>query len=560
MKKLFFASAMLTFAFASAQNVGINTATPKATLDVVGKPADANQLDGIIAPRITGEQLRAKTYTNDQSGALVYVTVADPNPAGQTIDVTATGYYYFDGSATVNKWIRVITPTGNPVDWHVDGNNGTVAANNFVGTRDNVALMFRVNMVRSGFISQFTDNTATPGGANVSLGYEAMPLAPTIPSVSSTGAFRQNVALGWKALGTTNVTGAIVQNVAIGDRTLAALQTGGTNIAIGNKAMQNATTGNSNIAIGVNALMSVSDTNNWGNVALGYRVAENMTAGRNNFFLKNYTATNAGDNFVSGNGNIFIGQDAGNGVINGSNNIAIGAASNLQDKSTQLNIGNLIFGTGINATASATKKVGVATNNTTPATETFHVNGTTRITDLPTNGTANAIYNGADTKTTTFTATRTVVADANGVLGTVAGLPSGGSSWSIESFSVNTTSAHQTIDLSTRTELKDLYVINEVHTANSGYSITVNLPANTQSTTSSRVIRFIGLPTTNNVLGGLSFSGNIGNRDVSNNTGVNITSGTSGSVSFGANSKSRAETVITFVEYNGKWYLDKNNI
>ncbi|MCU7571633.1 hypothetical protein N4241_11020, partial [Riemerella anatipestifer] len=129
MKKVYLLVASLSMGMALSQtgNVGINTENPNATLDVVGAPTNAQSLDGIIAPRLTGEQLRAKTYTSNQTGALVYVTLADPNPAGQTIDVTASGYYYFDGAACVNNWLRVFNPGSSPVDWHVDGNNGTVA-------------------------------------------------------------------------------------------------------------------------------------------------------------------------------------------------------------------------------------------------------------------------------------------------------------------------------------------------------------------------------------------------------------------------------------------------
>ncbi|WP_236682779.1 hypothetical protein [Riemerella anatipestifer] len=431
MKKIYLLVASLSVGVVMSQTgkVGINTENPNATLDVVGVPTNTQSLDGIIAPRATGEQLRAKTYTGNQTGALVYVTVADPSPAGQTIDVTASGYYYFDG----NKWVRVVNPGSSPVDWHVDGNNGTVAGKNFVGTRDDVALMFKVNMVNSGFISQFKDNKTTPSGANVSLGFESLPSAPTIPFTSpNTGDIRQNVALGWQALGTSasKVTGSLIQNVAVGDRALKSLQKGGTNIAIGNKAMQNAIEGNSNIAIGVNALHSLSATDNWGNIALGYRVAENMTGGRDNVFLKNFTAIdNQGDNFASGNNNIFIGKDSGYGVLTGNSNIAIGAASNLLDaKDGQINIGNVIFGAGADSSVQVNKKVGIATSKEIPATETFHVNGTARITDLPLNGATSAINTKTDgtastTKDQAFTAVKTVVVDANGVLGTVSGLP-----------------------------------------------------------------------------------------------------------------------------------------
>ncbi len=85
------------FTHANAQ-VGINTTTPQATLDIIGKPSSPTSLDGMIPPRLTGNQLRAKTYTAAQTGATVYVTAADTAPAGQTINVRVPGYYYFDGT------------------------------------------------------------------------------------------------------------------------------------------------------------------------------------------------------------------------------------------------------------------------------------------------------------------------------------------------------------------------------------------------------------------------------------------------------------------------------
>ena len=72
-----------------------------------------------------------------------------------------------------------------------------------------------------------------------------------------------------------------------------------------------------------------------------------------------------------------------------------------------------------------TGKVGIETEGPT---ETLHVNGTARITELPANGTDNAINtdeNGtyAGGKNQTFNAVKTVVVDENGVLGVVDGVP-----------------------------------------------------------------------------------------------------------------------------------------
>lgn len=91
-------------AMAYGQNVGINTTTPKVNLDITGTPTDTTKADGLMAPRITGNQLFAKNtqYTVDHKGALVYVTeVAEvANRTGKTEKVSEVGYYVFDGE----KW------------------------------------------------------------------------------------------------------------------------------------------------------------------------------------------------------------------------------------------------------------------------------------------------------------------------------------------------------------------------------------------------------------------------------------------------------------------------
>ncbi|NML71319.1 hypothetical protein HHL23_16130 [Chryseobacterium sp. RP-3-3] len=91
--------------------IGIATPTPQATLDVVGKPLVPGVLDGIIAPRITGNQLSPKVYTAAQTGALIYATSADTTPSGQTVNVTSSGYYYFDGAV----WVKFNSGLGSGV-------------------------------------------------------------------------------------------------------------------------------------------------------------------------------------------------------------------------------------------------------------------------------------------------------------------------------------------------------------------------------------------------------------------------------------------------------------
>lgn len=92
--------------------VGINTKLPEATLDVVGKPTDTNHFDGIIPPRITGDQLAAKKYTFTQKGSVVFVTSPATNLAGQVLYVVESGLYCFDG----NVWQPL---SQDPIEYHI---------------------------------------------------------------------------------------------------------------------------------------------------------------------------------------------------------------------------------------------------------------------------------------------------------------------------------------------------------------------------------------------------------------------------------------------------------
>ncbi|WP_378103322.1 hypothetical protein [Chryseobacterium sp. sg2396] len=113
--------------------VGINTDSPKATLDVRSVPADLTKTDGIIAPKLKGTELKAKDqlYATDQTGAVVYVTEAldASNSTSSTADdvttktaeVTTIGYYYFDG----NIWKKI----GGAGPWNISGTNLPAALN-----------------------------------------------------------------------------------------------------------------------------------------------------------------------------------------------------------------------------------------------------------------------------------------------------------------------------------------------------------------------------------------------------------------------------------------------
>ncbi|ANF52065.1 hypothetical protein A0O34_16765 [Chryseobacterium glaciei] len=87
--------------------IGINTASPKTTMDVSAKRStggiitDNSQIMGLQAPRLTLAELTSNTatYGIDQQAALIYITDVSGDPAtGQRININAVGYYIFDGA------------------------------------------------------------------------------------------------------------------------------------------------------------------------------------------------------------------------------------------------------------------------------------------------------------------------------------------------------------------------------------------------------------------------------------------------------------------------------
>ena len=196
-------------------------------------------------------------------------------------------------------------------------------------------------------------SVANPGDGNNVFGYKA--------GVSLQASALVNTLIGGKA-GNKITTG--VGNTAVGDDTLIVLTTGGSNTAVGRKSLYNLTTGNNNVALGGYGTGVYNQTGNQ-NIYVGSNAGRGVsgTSHSNNTFIGH----SAGYSINGGNNNIFLGYQAGDAITSGANNIVFGYDIDTPSPTSAntLNIGNIIFGTGIDGTGStlSSGNIGIGTSS-----------------------------------------------------------------------------------------------------------------------------------------------------------------------------------------------------
>ncbi|WP_447952112.1 hypothetical protein [Chryseobacterium koreense] len=109
MKKILFICFCLPWMVGIDAQVGINTAAPATTLEIVAK-SPATHVEGILIPKLTGDQIfnmPISAATNE--GNLVYATspASVSNQTGVGVNLTAKGYYYWDGTV----WVSIANNT-----------------------------------------------------------------------------------------------------------------------------------------------------------------------------------------------------------------------------------------------------------------------------------------------------------------------------------------------------------------------------------------------------------------------------------------------------------------
>lgn len=276
-----------------------------------------------------------------------------------------------------NSQASNLAPVG--MFWKLNGNSGTTPGVNFIGTTDNVDLVFKRNNFFSGkigFINTSYGMTSGQGGfSNVNIGIRA-------GSNSNDNLNFYNVSIGENS-GMNNISGSV--NTFVGTNTGVYNTTGFGNTFIGAEAGIKNTTGNSNTALGYRALfrntlgndnialsnasLELNDTGNsnvalgkWslrGNISGSYNIGIGNSAGSSSTGDSNvFIGEAAGTNLGAGDKNLYFGYYTGHFLKSGSNNIFIGARSGY---STTFGSNNLFLGNS-SGVKSGSKNIAIGEN------------------------------------------------------------------------------------------------------------------------------------------------------------------------------------------------------
>ena len=251
-KKLLFS--LLSFYFilnyGQNKNIGINTTDPKTTLHINAN-STGTVAEGLIIPRLTGDQIKNMPVTTTENGMMIFATSGAASPSGTAININSEGFYFWN--SVNNVWEKLNANPANTA-WALSGNTAT--ATSFLGTTNNIDLQFKRNNTLIGKLST----------NNVSFGSRAL-------NSATTGIY--NNALGGSAL-YYNTSGGY--NNALGVYSLYSNTTGTGNNGTGHQSLYNNSTGNYNSAYGYSAL---SDTTGSNNIGIG-NVAQVPTASGSN--------------------------------------------------------------------------------------------------------------------------------------------------------------------------------------------------------------------------------------------------------------------------------------
>jgi hypothetical protein len=312
-------------------------------------------------------------------GSAKGINVGVTNPFG----VLNTGYGVYIGSIAGTTTYGVFQ-SGSSNQNYFAGNVG-------IGTASPAATLDVYGQIdingANGLSYPPTDSTA---GGSVAIGVSALANESALASASY-----HNTAIGYQSMSSLAMTSAAANNTAIGYQTLANITSGGNNVGLGNAALYNLTSGFGNVGVGLAALFNNSTGS--GNTGIGYsalfgaNAAQNTAVGNNTMpgsvtgWYNSSLGASSLYSLAGGGANVAVGQSAGYDVTDGSQNIFLGfypttsvgittGNNNIlvgydvrppsQTANNQLNIGNLIYATGLGSGATISSgNVGVGTTS-----------------------------------------------------------------------------------------------------------------------------------------------------------------------------------------------------
>lgn len=293
------------FVIDSSGNVGVNTSSPGAKLDVKGTLRLSGATSGYVglAPAATAGSTTYTLPTADGSNGQSLTTngsgvLSWSSTAASAATSTALGTVY--GSMTTSGGTPFLTALG-----YNAGTNATGVNNTMVG-KDAGKL-----------VSTGTDNTIigwtagdaiTTGTANTAVGSDAL---------GATSTASQNTGVGYQSFKTATGTGV----TGLGWNSGWQVTSGNYNTAVGWQTVASTTTGGFNTGVGGNALSSGNATGRTGvgweslkvgtgdyNTAVGYASGQTVSTGTYNTLI----GTNAGNAITTGGKNVILGSYTGN--------------------------------------------------------------------------------------------------------------------------------------------------------------------------------------------------------------------------------------------------------